>query len=106
MTIRIESGAIAAVFGMLLAFGFLYNLFTSWVMSKHYDEGYTALLVVGGVGATLLIVSLLSSELALLMFGAFAMSGFWMVIGSIWRHVKAREKSQKAIRDEAARLAE
>jgi predicted permease len=104
--IRIDSGAIPAVFWLLFVAGFFYNLFTAWVLRRHYDEGYTALLVCGGVGMTLLGICLLNSEVSELMLFAFAASGFWMVIGSVWRHMRARERSQQAIKDEAARLAE
>lgn len=106
LIIRIDSGAIPAVFGLLFAFGFAYNLFVAWLERRGYDEGYTALLVVGGVGITLLGIGLLSMEGAGLMLGAFAASGFWMVIGSIWRHMRRRERARKEILDEAARLAE
>lgn len=104
--IRINSELIPWVFGALFVAGFGYNLLVGWLESRGYHEGYTAILVVAGVGVTLLAVSLLSIGVAELMLGAFACSGFWMVIGSMWRHAKTREKSQKAKIDEATRLAE
>lgn len=106
MTIRIESGAFTAVIGALFVFGFLYNLLVGWLQSRGYDEGYTALLVVAGVAVTLLGLAFISIEIAITAFLTFAASGFWMVVGSMWRYVKRREASQKAIRDEATRLAE
>lgn len=106
LIIRIDSGAIAAVFGMLFVSGFLYNLITAWIINKHYSEGFTWLLVVGGVSLTIAGIALLSIEAAAVMLGAFAASGFWMVLGSIWRYMRRREAAQQAIKDEATRLAE
>lgn len=106
LIIRIDSGVIAPVFGALFIAGFFYNLFTHWIQRKGYDEGYTALLVVGGVGMTLVGIALLSREAALIVLGAFSASGFWMVMGSIWRYAQRRERSQQAIIDEAKKLAE
>lgn len=106
MIIRIDSGAIPVVFGLLFVIGFAYNLLVAWLKRQRYDEGYTALLVVGGVGLTLAGIGLLSMEAALVVLGAFAASGFWMVVGSVWRHMRRRARSQQAIRDEAARLAQ
>lgn len=106
MIIRIDSGDVSVVIGALFVAGFFYNLLVAWLERKHYDEGYTAILVIGGVAITLVGIGLLSIEVAGLMFGAFSASGFWMVIGSMWRHARKRERAQQAIIDEAKRLAE
>lgn len=89
-----------ALIGVLFAFGFLYNAFTAWLERESYDEGYTSILVVGGVGVTLLVYGIIIDfHEALRMFLAFAASGFWMVVGSTWRAMKARRRAQDLARD-------
>lgn len=106
MIIRIDYDSIPAMLGALFVFGFGYNLLVDFVKRRRYDEGYTALLVVAGVLITVLGIGLLSIECAALVLGAFSCSGFWMVLGSMWRHARKRERSQQAIINEAKRLAE
>ena len=86
------------VMGILFAFGFLYNLLVAWMERRGYDEGYTALLVVIGVGVTLVAYSFVDVVPAIEMALAFAASGFWMVVGSWWRHVQARRRAQDLLR--------
>lgn len=88
------SGQLWAVYGALILFGFLYNLVVSWLERRGYDEGYTALLVVAGVAVTLGGVAFIDERAAGLTLGAFACSGGWMVLGSWWRHVRARRRAQ------------
>lgn len=92
-------GSIVAVYGLLFLFGFLYNRFVEWLEKNNYDEGYTAFLVVGGVAVTLMGLALLDWQAALVALGAFAVSGFWMVVGSCQRHMQARRTAQKALRE-------
>jgi len=96
-------GWIAAIGAALFLAGFGYNVLVSWTVRNGYDEGYTALLVVGGVLFTLMGVAVIDWRAALLAFGAFACSGFWMIVGSWWRHVHARKNGQLAILDETRR---
>jgi predicted tellurium resistance membrane protein TerC len=84
--------------GGLFVFGFLYNLLIGWLERRGYDEGYTALLVVIGVAVTLVAYSFMDVVPAIEMALAFAASGFWMVIGSWWRHVQARRRAQDLLR--------
>jgi hypothetical protein len=89
------------VYGVLFVAGFGYNALVSYLERRGYDDGFTAPLVVVGVLFTIGGVALVDWRAALLTLGAFAASGFWMVIGSWWRHVTARRHSQEALRSEA-----
>jgi predicted tellurium resistance membrane protein TerC len=86
------------IMGFLFVFGFLYNLLIGWLERRGYDEGYTALLVVVGVAVTLIAYSFMDIVPTIEMALAFAASGFWMVIGSWWRHVQARKHAQDLLR--------
>jgi len=97
MTIGPNYGLIRVAI-LLFAFGFLYNRIVDWMEKNGYDEGYTAFLVVVGTLVTLGGVALVDWRAAALALGAFACSGFWMVVGSWWRHVQARRRGQQALR--------
>ncbi len=99
MTSGLNWGLIGAVWGALLVFGFVYNLAVAWAERQGYAEGYTAMLVVGGTLVTLLGVAVVDWRAALLALGAFFASGFWMVVGSWWRHVQARRRAQDLARE-------
>ena len=88
------------VYGCLFVFGLLYNLFVGWLERRNYDEGYTAILVVVGVGITLAAYAAYDFASALRLFFAFAFSGFWMVVGSTWRYVAARRRAQDSARSQ------
>lgn len=98
MNIGSVSGATWAMFGALFVFGFVYNLAVAWLEKKGYDEGYTAILVVFGVLATLAGVAVIDLEAATLCLLAFTASGFWMVVGGWWRYAHARENGQAGYR--------
>ncbi len=89
---------IGIVYGALLVLGSVYNLVVSWMEREGYDEGYTAALVVFGVTFTLIGVAVLCWRCAIVAFGAFAASGLPMFVGSWWRHVQARKRSQDLAR--------
>lgn len=91
-------GNVLGVYGVLFALGFFYNWAVSWLQRRGYAEGYTSLLVVGGTLLTLAGVAVLDWMAALLTLGAFAASGFWMVVGSWARHAQARQNGQNAVR--------
>ena len=112
--IGIELGYIIAILGTLNALGWLYNRFVTHLENCGYDEGYTAILVVGGVLGTLLGASAIrllifhngvyinsggafpsTAILFLLDLAAFAASGFWMIWGSWRRYVERRHNGQK-----------
>jgi len=99
--IRADLGLIAAVLAGLLWVGTLYNQLVSWAQRRGYAEGYTSLLVVGGVLLTLAGLAILSIGAAALALAVFVASGTPMVVGSICRYVQRREAAMKAIRDEA-----
>lgn len=86
------------IMGALFVFGFFYNLLIGWLERNGYDEGYTAILVVVGVGVTVAAYAVLDVIAALEIVLAFSASGFWMVIGSWWRHVQARRRAQDLLR--------
>ena len=95
-----DSARIWLMIGILFVFGFLYNAFTAWLERESYDEGYTAILVVAGTGVTLLVYGLMIDfHGAMRMFLAFAASGFWMVVGSTWRAMRARRRAQDLARE-------
>jgi len=89
-----ETALILLVYCILLAAGYGYNRLVAWLEREGYDEGYTAFLVVGGVGFTLLGVAIVDWQAALLAFGAFAASGLFMFLGSWQRHAIKRRHEQ------------
>jgi hypothetical protein len=80
----------AVLFGLLM-FGTVYNNLVQKLGRR--KEGYTSLLVVGGVLITLAGVALVSWQCAVLTLSAFAASGLPMVLGDIQRHIQARERA-------------
>ncbi|MDY6877338.1 MAG: hypothetical protein SWK90_14200 [Chloroflexota bacterium] len=95
-----ELGLYAVVYGGLFVVGFLYNVLVGWLERRGYDEGYTAVLVVVGVLVTLAGSAVLDWTAAGKVLGGFVASGFWMIVGSWWRHVRARREGQEAQRGE------
>jgi len=106
------------IMGILFLFGFFYNLLINWMERNGYDEVYLALLVIIGVGVTLVAYSFIDVVPAIEMALAFAASGFWMVAarpgaatsaGSLAEHemTKAREWPNVALvqRNQAAEAA-
>lgn len=77
----------AALFGFGLAFNWLINLF-----NRHgLDDGFTWLLVVVGVGITVLAAGFTIGWTAVIvLFIYFAASGLPMAAGDIYRYAKAR----------------
>jgi hypothetical protein len=97
--IGLDSGTIPVVWVVaagLVIFGFVYNQIYGWLEREGYSEGYLALVVAGGVLVTLLGVMAIEVRAGLLALGAFVCSGFWMVIGAWWRHVRRRAKGQRS----------
>jgi len=102
------SGLVAVAIGMI-SFGIIYNVIIAWMERHGYNEGYTAFEVVVGVAGTLMFVALLDWRAALTCLAAFAFSGTPMVLGSWWRHVRARRHAQELLRrgdDASTSLAE
>jgi Kef-type K+ transport system membrane component KefB len=97
MAIRLDLGWIlAAGFGLIL-FGIGYNSLVAELERRKLSEGYSAILVAGGVIVTLAVVAAFDWIGALLALGAFACSGMPMIVGSIARHVTAKE--QESLRE-------
>ena len=98
MTIGQGSGWVPVIAAFLFVFGFFYDRVVGWMERNGYDEGYTALLVVVGTLVTLGGVAMVDGCAAAIALGAFACSGFWMVVGSWWRHVQKRKRGQRKLR--------
>lgn len=98
MGIQLDFSLILAIYVVLLLFGMGYNALVSWAEKHHYLEGYTAFAVVLGVGVTIGMTAVISLAFALVTAGAFVASGLPMIVGSIWRHVRAREMEQADVR--------
>lgn len=111
MEIGGKFGLVLVTLGGLNLFSWLYDRLVTGLEDRGYDEGFTSLLVVGGVLWTLLGIAVLravvlaggvviaSQDVAVavvfafaLDFAAFAASGFWMVWGS-WRRYAARRRN-------------
>lgn len=103
MVMGMDWGRFWAVLWVLWVFGFGYNLVVGWLEREGLAEGYVAWLVVLGVLVTMAGVAVVDAEMAMVVTLAFCASGFWMVIGSWWRHVQARKAGQRAQREEVGR---
>src|SRR5512139_4211041 len=82
----------------LFMFGWAFDALVTHLGDK--KEGYTSLLVVGGVLATLLGVALISWQCALLTLAMFTASGTPMIIGEVIRAIHKREQVLAALRKE------
>lgn len=91
-------------FGLILAGLFLFGVGFNWLTElaerRGWIEGYTALFVVIGVAVTVagtgFVIGWLHVLYLMLAFGA---SGLPMIVGSIARYVRARERAQKELRN-------
>ena len=95
--IKLDFGLFLAVFVGLLLFGLLYNQFVGWLERMGYAEGYMGLIVCSGVLVTLGGVALISVPAALIALFGFCCSGIPMIIGSIIRYARKRERVQQLI---------
>ncbi len=100
MNVAVSCTAVAIVLIVLFITSIGYNAIVAWLEKKGYDEGYTAILVVIGVGWTLAGAAILDWKHTLLITACFISSGTPMIIGSWWRHVQKRRKS----RDDLAKV--
>jgi len=92
------------IYLVLHGFGWLYNWAVAWLEGKKYSEGYMGLIVAVGVGVTLFPFLFMGPVSVVWVYLGLVASGIPMMAGSIWRHVKAREKEQADER-QAARVA-
>lgn len=119
MNIWQQIGSILVILGTLLGCGFCYNTYVAQQEDNGHDEGFTAILVVGGVFFTLLgcaairtiffingmnadsgieAALVVSCVLSALDFAAFAASGLPMTLGSWQRYAKRRKHTQDGYR--------
>lgn len=103
MHIESETGLVLVTYGALFFVGFAYNAFVHFMQESGYAEGYTSILVIGGVSFTLAGLAIVDLHAASMALWAFAASGFWMVVGSMYRHIQHRENGKRGIRDEVDR---
>lgn len=103
MTISTPFGTILLTIGALFVFGLAYAALINWLRHKGYSEGYTAILVVGGVTITLSLSTILHQPEPLatlfLQFICFAASGLPMTINDIHRYAAARSADQRSIQE-------
>lgn len=99
--IKLEISRIIASLISLLIFGILYNWLVARWERKGYTEGYLSLIVALGVGITLAGLAWVSWQAALMGLIGFVFSGTPMILGSISRHIHARECAMKAMHFEA-----
>ena len=106
MTIRemfgMETGSLVAIGLALLLFGIGYNALVAWAERHGYTEGYMSLVVAAGVAVVLLAVAMVNWRSALITLIYFAAAGTPMIVGSIARHIRAREAAIRQMRDEAS----
>lgn len=88
--------ALLVAYALLFFFGIGYNWFVGWLERKGYHEGYVAFLVMGGVIVTLGAVAVFDPDGALIALGAFLASGTPMIVGSVTRYIRERERVARA----------
>lgn len=103
VSFSVDIGVVVIVFLLLLIFGGLYNQLVAFLERQGYLEGYLSLIVAAGVFITLIGVSILSWEVALIILVCFIASGTPMIIGSITRYIHQRAKFQQHLIAEARR---
>lgn len=103
--IRAEFGVdwdtIRQLYLALVLFGIGYNTAVAWADKKGYLAGYMSLAVAIGVAITVGSMVFISPIFTLITIGAFFASGIPMILGSIYRHVRARDEMLQKMRDEA-----
>ena len=88
---------IGALFAGLFFFGLSFNGLV--VHLGHRKDGYTSLLVVGGVLVTVGALAVVEPLCALLTLGFFASSGLPMILGDIYRAMRQRDAERQAVRE-------
>lgn len=111
-TFGIDSGALLGTMAALALFGILYNHGISYAQRRGWNDGYTWLEVVIGVGVVVAASAVvLGGPAAIALFLLFTAAGFPMAAGDIWRHVQARMAEIRDLKrgegnDDAEALAE
>lgn len=88
----IDWGTLVAVYLALFLFGLGFNRLVDWLERNGYSEGFVSLLVVAGVGITVVMTAVISPAFALVTAGAFIFSGTPMIVGSVARHAIERKR--------------
>lgn len=101
--IQTSFSQVLAVYGGLLVFGVLYNLLIHYLEKRGYLEGFVSIAVAAGCLVTVIGTALIVWQFAFLLLGAFVMSGSPMIVGSIYRYVRNRERSQRRMMAEVER---
>lgn len=95
---------------LLAAFGYAYNRIIASLESQGHDRGYMGFIVALGclatiVGWRLAIHNPISDiEPGIWLLACFAASGTPMIIGSVDRHIKARDAEQQALLKQHSRI--
>ena len=82
-----------------------YNALVAWLEKKGYHDGFVSLMVVLGVGYTVLATAWIIGPQALVTLTlAFVASGTPMIVGSIARYIAERRAEDKCLLDHARKL--
>jgi hypothetical protein len=88
--------SVAIVYVTLFLISLFYNHLVAWMEKEGLLNGYMAILAVGGVGYTILLLAfILPAETTLLISGAFIAALAPMVWGDMRRYFKARKDWQE-----------
>ena len=93
--IELDFSLVLAVYFGLAVFGMIYNQVVTWLEMRGYLEGFTWLAVAVGVLVTMVALAVIDWRYTLIALGAFVFSGAPMMLGSIYRYVASRERSQR-----------
>lgn len=94
---RVDLGVVVGVLCALALFGSGYNRLVAEAERRGWAEGFVSLLVAVGTLGTLVGLAVVCWPAALLALGCFAASGTPMMVGSIWRYVRRRERERLAL---------
>lgn len=84
----------------LLLFGIAFNAFTAWMERANKMQGFTAMMVVGGVFGTLVGAAFVIGLLPAMTVGLlFIASGVPMIAGSWARHTQTRDVDGAVLRE-------
>lgn len=100
MNIGDESGAITVfILAALFVFGLGFNKLVTWANENGYSDGYTWVLVVIGVLATIIGYAFMPGRdrSIPLLLACFFCSGAPMVFGDMARYAQARKRTQERI---------
>jgi hypothetical protein len=89
----VERAVIVALLATLVGIG--YALAVHWMERRHPEHPYTFVLVVAGVGLSLLVALVVVPAVwVMAMVGVFALTGIWQVLGAMYRNVERERKDR------------